>query len=117
MFFRVGFQIVDIECKIKDLKASWVPRLTRNKGVLFNIFESYCNRLNMEVNYVLHFSDKKEQNMQKIRNLPIFYQQMLCSFNECKLSNIENKSSCSILQQLIWNNRNFMYKGNTLVFF
>lgn len=43
-----GLSFVDIECKIKALKASWVPRLTRNKGILYNIFESYCKLLNME---------------------------------------------------------------------
>lgn len=53
IFLQGGLSIVDIECKIKLLKASWVPIFTRNKGILFNIFESYCNRLNMEVNYVL----------------------------------------------------------------
>lgn len=54
--------------------------------------------------------------MQRIGNLPKFYQQMLYSLNECKLGNIENKLSCSILQQPIWNNCNFMYKGNSLGF-
>lgn len=78
MFFRLGFQLL-----ILNVKASWVPRLTRNKGIMFKIFESYCNQLNLKVNYVLHFSDKKRTKYtENIGNLPIFYQQMLCSFNE-----------------------------------
>lgn len=41
----------------------------------------------------------------------MFYQQVLCSFNECKPKNLENISLVKIVQQPIWNNCNFLYKG------
>ena len=111
-----GLAVVDIECKIKALKASWVPRLLKNKNILYKIFDSYCKQINIDVNYALQFSEKKIENMQKLGKLPMFYQQVLCSFNECKPKNSENISSIKIVQQPIWNNCNFLYKGNSLFF-
>lgn len=52
--------------------------------------------------------------MQKLGKLPMFYQQVLCSFNECKPKNLENISSIKIVQQPIWNNCNFLCKGISL---
>ena len=110
-----GLSIVDIESKLKALKAAWVPRLLKTKSVLYNIFESYCKQMNITVPYVLCFSDKKIENL-KLEKLPLFYRQMLCSFNECKVYTLDNISADVILQQPIWNNCNFLYKGNTLFF-
>lgn len=111
-----GLAIVDIECKIKALKASWVPRLLKNKNILYKILDSYCKQINIDVNYVLQFSEKKLGNLQKVGKLPTFNQQVLCSFNECKPENLENISAHKIVQQPIWNNCNFLYKGNSLFF-
>ena len=48
-----------------------------------------------------------------IKKLPKFYQEILCEFNECK-TNPMTKSLNETMQQPIWNNRNFQYKGKTL---
>lgn len=63
------------------------------------------------MNYALQFSEEKIENMQKLGKLPMFYQHVLCSFNESKPKNLENISPIKIVRQPIWNNCNFLKIG------
>lgn len=65
------------------------------------------------MNYVLQFSDKKRENMQKMGKLQMFYQKVLCLFNERKQKNLENISSHEIVQKAIWNICNILYNKNS----
>ena len=48
-----GLDIVDVDCKLKALKAAWIPRLLKSKGILFNTINCYCNKLNIDINFLL----------------------------------------------------------------
>ena len=82
---------------------------------MYKILDGYCKELNINIHYVLQFSEKKITNIGRIKKLPTFYQEILCAFNECKANPVK-MSSDEIMQQPIWNNCNFQYKGNTLFF-
>lgn len=60
-----GLAVADIECEIKALKASWVSRLLKNKNILYKILDSYCKQININVNYALQFSGKKDRKYGK----------------------------------------------------
>ena len=77
--------------------------------------DGYCKELNININYVLQFSEKKITNIGRIEKLPKFYQEVLCAVNERKANPVK-MSSDETMQQPIWNNCNFQYGGNTLIF-
>lgn len=53
--------------------------------------------------------------MTVINHLPKFYQEIFCCFNGCKKQNkILNMSNVTYVQQPLWNNELFRYKGKTL---
>ena len=54
----------------------------------------------INIHYVLQFSEEKITNICRIKKLSKFYQEILCSFNECKANPVKM----------------FQYKGNTLLF-
>lgn len=61
--------------------------------------------------YVLQFSS----NVDNLK-FPLFYKEILCSLNECKISRLDVMSNVDIVRQPIWNNCNMRYKGNVLFF-
>lgn len=112
-----GLSIIDIESKFKALKAAWIPRLLSSKGTLFEILGSFMEKSNLNLHYVLQFSETNLNALDKIGKLPLFYKQILSSFNECKQRcNFDNISPNDILKQPIWNNSNIKIKGETLFF-
>ena len=40
-----GLDIVNIDCKLKALKEARIPRLLNSKGILFNMKNSYYNKV------------------------------------------------------------------------
>lgn len=53
--------------------------------------------------------------MTVINHLPKFYQEIFCCFNGCKKQNkILHMSNVTYVQQPLWNNELFRYKGKTL---
>lgn len=112
-----GLSIIDIESKFKALKAAWIPRLLSSKGTLFEILGSFLEKANLNLHYVLQFSETNLNALDRIGKLPLFYKQILSSFNECKQRcNFDNISPNDILKQPIWNNNNIKIKGETLFF-
>ena len=99
-----GLDIIDVDCKLKALKAAWIPRLLKWKSVLFNMINSYCNKLKIDINFLLQCSTTNPENLKNIK-LPLFYREIISCFNECKSElDYEKISSQNLLLQPIWNN-------------
>ena len=112
-----GVGLVDIELKFKALKAAWSKILVNKDCVLNHIIDSYLSRFQIDINYILSLSETKSSNFTIIEHLPVFYQEILCSFNECKQQiNEEKISKVSFAQQPIWNNNLFKYNNKTICF-
>lgn len=73
--------ITDVESKLKSLKATWLPRILKSKGILYNILNGFCDKYSIDVMYVLHFSSTVDN-----LKFPLFYKQVLCTLNECNYS-------------------------------
>ena len=111
-----GLNIVDVDCKLKALKAAWIPRLLKSKGILFNMINSYCNKLKIDINFLLQCSTTNPENLKNIK-LPLFYREIISCFNESKSElDYEKISSQNLLLQPIWNNSKLLYKGNPIFF-
>ena len=108
-----GIGLVDIETKLKALKASWVSRLYNDTGNIKDFLTDILCKHSMSFNYILKCNETK--NIMSF--LPTFYEQVFVCFNECKkLTPLHNLSTCSFFQQPIWMNRYFKYRDKTLYF-
>ena len=112
-----GIGVIDIETKLKSLKAAWVSKLFKNNCIMYEIVKGYLDKLNVTPEYIVKTNEKDPHDFKIIHVLPVFYQELFISFNECKKNLlIENLSSTDILLQPIWCNNLFKFKGKTLYF-
>ena len=113
-----GIDIVDIETKLKALKASWVNRLI-DKNCINRIFvNELLKNNNLSIDFVLKATETDLKEFKMIHVLPKFYQEIFTSFNFCKKKNksFSQYSSNEILHEPIWNNSLFRYKNKTFFF-
>lgn len=59
-------------------------------SILFEILESVLQKVNLNANYVLQFSETDLNALGWIDNFPLFYKQILTLFKGCKLNEIVN---------------------------
>lgn len=111
-----GIGVIDIELKLKALKASWVNRLSES-CLINEVINAYLKRVNLNLNYILSTTERNMEDFTVINHIPKFYQEIFCCFNSCKKqNNILNMSNVTFVQQPLWNNELFKYKGKTLCF-
>ena len=110
---------MDIDSKLKALKAAWVIRLLNSNSTISKIFKGILRKLNktLTLPYKIQFSEKSPDKLQRIGQIPLFYIQILGAFNECKKKQTLDKiTSSKLLQQTIWNNSLLLYTGQSLFF-
>ena len=112
-----GIGIVDVETKLKALKASWVSRIINTDSNIHKIVNSFLHVFDVDIDYILQTSETKLKDFDLVKNLPSFYQEVFTFFNACK-RNLEYSQihSDAFMQQTIWNNKYVCYKGKTLFF-
>ena len=112
-----GIGIVDLETKLKSLKASWIPKILKNMGNLHCFLKSICVEHNIDINYILNTNVRKQSDFNIVKTLPVFYKETFCSFNEAKTVLPFNQLNDDLfLQQTIWNNLYFKVRGKPLLF-
>ena len=112
-----GIKIVDIESKIKALKASWTKKLNYCENSLKDFLNSFCAKHNVDFQYILHTNLTKIHDYGLAQNFPAFYREIFMFFNMCKAtSNLTNISLCNFLRQPLWCNKLITYKGKSLLF-
>ena len=112
-----GIGIVDIETKINALKASWVSRILQPNSNIYNFLNSLCMNNNITVEYILKTNETNVKDFTLVHNMPLFYQEVFSCFNQCKKGkSVQNMSSCDLMQQPIWNNKQICFKGKTIEF-
>ena len=111
-----GIGVVDIESKLKAIKASWIGKLLNCKCKLKSFLNILCDKVGVDFIYITHTNEIKLSHYSIVHNLPLFYQQIFVSFNECKSFQTNVIATENFLSQPLWNNRFIMYKGKTLCF-
>ena len=79
-----GIGVIDIETKLKSLKAVWVSKLFKDKGIMYEIVKGYLNKINILPEYLVKTNEKNPNDFRIIDVLPKFYREIFTSFNECK---------------------------------
>ena len=100
-----GIGIIDIESKLKAIKASWIGKLIDCKCRLKYFLISLCGKIGVDFVYLTYTNETKLTNYTIVQNLPLFYQQIFVSFNECKSCQTNVISTENFLSQPLWNTR------------
>ena len=111
-----GIGIIDIESKLKAIKASWIGILIDCKCKLKYFLDSICGKIGVDFVYLTYTNETKLTNYTIVHNLPLFHQQIFVSFNECKSCQTDVISTENFLSQPLWSNEFILYKGNTLFY-
>ena len=65
-----------------------------------------CSKYGVDISYVTHTNETKLCDYDIVKHLPMFYQQIFISFNECKkYVNVTTMSTETFLSQPLWKNR------------
>ncbi len=109
-----GIKMLDIFCKNKALKASWVPRLIN--GSINSIFiNSYLNKLGINLKFLFKCNCSDIKQLKRSLKLPLFWVEVFAFFNECK-SVKENKliKGNELLSEPIWLNKRFQHNDKPI---
>ena len=67
-----GIGLVDIETKLKALKAAWVSRILNNNGLLCRYIQHLCTRNSVDINFLLKTTERNIKNFRMIEKFPLF---------------------------------------------
>ncbi len=108
-----GIGVVDIESKIKSLKAAWVARMVNCDSSWKHIANMYAKKLAPDIHALLSMNFSKNDHV----NIPKFYEDVITSFHKCKQYKNNNiLSENDFLCEPIFLNRRYISKGKTLYF-
>ena len=79
-----GLNMINIELFFKSLKASWVTKYLSLPGKWKTILGYYCDKLCISPEYLFHMNFKTKKSFPLITHLPVFYQDVILAYNECK---------------------------------
>ena len=79
-----GIGLVDIETKLKALKAAWVSRILNNNGLLCRYIQHVYTRNSVDINFLLKKTERNIKNFRMIEKFPIFYKEVIVHFNNAK---------------------------------
>ena len=112
-----GINLVDIDSKIKSLKAAWIRKIYFSNNSLKDFLNSFCSERNTDFNYILKTNATGMDDFDLIRNFNNFYKEIFMYFNSVKkCQNIDNMTLNNILCQPLWCNKLFQYKGKCVFF-
>ena len=102
-----GMDVPDIHSFFTSIKASWVHRFINGKNESWSaIANCYLQKVGNDIAFKMSYTNQKSFPL--IEELPVFYRQVLLSYNQSKPwidnSELDRKSS---LNQIIWGNRLF----------
>ena len=75
---------MDVETKLKALKARWVSRIIKTDSNIHKIVNSFLHVFDVDVDYILQTSETKLNDFDLVKNLPSFYREVFTFFNACK---------------------------------
>lgn len=109
-----GIGLIDVESKIKSLKASWIPRLCQ-KAKWSCIIKYMLNKIGLEIKHVVLMNFTNMKMMEVLSNIPAFYVDVFCSYNESKqIKQLNHMTSDEFLSMIIWGQKLFQKGGQCL---
>ena len=75
-----GINLVDIESKIKSLKAGWIRKSYFSNNSLKDFRNSFCSERNTDLNYILKTNATVMDDFDLIKNFNNFYREIFNVF-------------------------------------
>ena len=101
-----GVKMIDIESQFGALKAAWVDRILKSKGKWSELPKKFINKFGKD-EYILCTNVTKIKDIQILKSIPKFYQEVIIAFTSSKAVSEESFKK-SILQQPLFCNRYFV---------
>ena len=112
-----GLNMIDIDCYIDSLKATWVPRFLNASGKWIDVLHHYMHRTGLSLEYVLKTNVRSVKELPILQLLPSFYREIILAFNKCKVvKQFKSLNKHEIIAQPIWDNSYFRV-GNECLYF
>ncbi len=110
-----GINMLDIFCKNKATKASWMKRIS-NQNVNSIFINMRLEKFGLDCNYLAKTTLKDPKMLSTMLKIPIFWAEVVCYANECK-SQIDNNSlnSDDFLSEPIWLNDRFRLNNKPIL--
>ena len=110
-----GIDMIDIECKVKALKAAWVSRIFLNDECKWVSFlKEFLHRINFRLEHMTKMQFVDVKAFPVIKSLPKFYQDIVICFNNIKATKCKNGQTSTFLSKMIWGNDEFTHKSKCL---
>ena len=107
-----GIGMVDVESKVKSIKAGWLKHLvveSKWSGVL----KTMLDEVGLNIDMILKCNFTSAKAFPYIAYLPAFYQQVFINFNKCK-SRTAVLGKDDVFSEILWGNELLKYKGQCM---
>ena len=112
-----GIGLIDLESKLRSLKAAWVSRLLKTKHVINDFVNSFCRVLDVDITYVANTSETNIKRFDIVQKMPLFYKEVFSCLNISKQKiSLDTCTTELFLTQTIWSNKNITHKGKSFCF-
>ncbi len=109
-----GINMLDIICKNKALKASWL-RFMHHNNVNSLFLDMYLKKAGITRDFLFKSNITDPKLLRNLLKIPVFWSEVFAFANECKtLKNLENLNASDYLSEPLWLNNRFKIKGNPI---
>ncbi len=107
-----GISMVDVESKVKAIKAGWLKHLVV-ESKWSGVIKTMLHDIGLNIDMILKCNFTSEKAFPCIAYLPVFYQQVFINFNKCK-SRTAVQDRDDVFSELLWGNEVLKYKGKCM---
>ena len=112
-----GICFIDLDSKLRSLKAAWVSRPLKTKQIINDFVNSLCRDLNVDITYVANTSEANKKNMMFFRKCRSSKKEVVSCLNISKQKiTLDTCTTELFLHQTVWSNRNITHKGKSFCF-
>ena len=104
-----GLGLVDVQTKVKSLKASWLPRMLKYKCSWRNIPNYYIKEMGLQLKDIIKANTTTHT---EFFEKSMFYKDVFEAFYECKDDTVINGKN--IFAEIVWLNKTFSWKEKVL---
>ena len=117
-YHKGGIRMIDLDNKVKSLRASWMSRIAVDKDAKWTcIYRHFLGNIGLRIEHTFLMNITDIKMFTCLSSLPAFYLNMLTSFNEAKTNMaLANMGNDQFLSQILWGNNLFLQKGKCLYF-
>lgn len=106
-----GLGMLDINQQFQAIKAAWIPKIINSTDNWAHIAKSTLELIG-PTDVILKMNFLNHKHFPRLKNIPLFYQQVLTSFNTAKYMHTW-ESPNDIKNEVIWGNTRFTYTDQT----